>query len=286
MARPLRIEFEGAVYHILSRGNARQNIFLSNNDKEKFLEILSSVVKRFGWLCHAYCLMDNHYHLAVETPEANLSRGMRQVNGVYTQYFNRTHERVGHLFQGRFKAILVDKDSYLLSLCRYVVLNPVRAGFVKRPEQWKWSSHRATVGKVARKKFLTVNWVLFQFGSDMPSAAIQYEKFVREGVEKDSLWEEVRGQMFLGTDAFVKKFKALIKEKEKITEIPRLQRYIARPPLETILKEVHTKEKKDKAIHEAYVTYGYTMKEIAEHLGVHYTTISKMIKRIEATSEN
>ena len=115
MSRPLRIEFPGAVYHITSRGNAKQLIFLDDLDKRKFLKVLSSVIERFNWLCHAYCLMSNHYHLVIETPEGNLSRGMRQLNGVYTQIFNQKHKRVGHLLQGRYKAILVEKESYLLN---------------------------------------------------------------------------------------------------------------------------------------------------------------------------
>ena len=128
MARQLRIEYPGGVYHVTGRGNARQDVFLDNEDRQSFLDLLQKVNKRFNWLCHAYCLMDNHYHLLIETPEGNLSQGMRQVGGVYTQTFNRRHGMVGHLFQGRFKSILVEKDSHLLELCRYVVLNPVRAG--------------------------------------------------------------------------------------------------------------------------------------------------------------
>jgi REP-associated tyrosine transposase len=126
MARPLRLEFPGAIYHLTGRGNARQKIFFADPDRELFLDTFGGVVSRYGWICHAYCLMANHYHLLVETPKANLSLGMRQLNGVYTQAFNRRHKRVGHLFQGRFKAILVEKESYLLELCRYIVLNPVR----------------------------------------------------------------------------------------------------------------------------------------------------------------
>lgn len=130
MARPLRVEYPGGIYHITSRGNAQQPIFLSDTDRESFLDILASIVKRFNWPCHAYCLMDNHYHLLIETPEGNLSKGMRQLNGVYTQWFNRIHRRVGHIFQGRYKAIVVEKEAHLLELCRYVVLNPLRAGIV------------------------------------------------------------------------------------------------------------------------------------------------------------
>ena len=154
MARPLRIEYPGALYHVTSRGNARKRIFKDDGDRELFLRVLAFVVERCHWICHAYCLMDNHYHFLIETPEANLSQGMRQVNGVYTQAYNRGHGKVGHLFQGRFKAILVDKESYLLELCRYVVLNPVRAKLVDRSEDWPWSSYRATAGIEKAPAFL------------------------------------------------------------------------------------------------------------------------------------
>ena len=146
MARPLRIEYPGAIYHVTSRGNARSTIFDDDEDRWRFLDILSTVVKRHRWLCHAYCLMGNHYHLLIETPEANLARGMRQLNGIVTQSHNRFHNRSGHLFQGRYKAILVDKENYLLELCRYIVLNPVAAGMVKAPENWPWSSFFADGG--------------------------------------------------------------------------------------------------------------------------------------------
>jgi len=160
MARPLRIEFPGAVYHITSRGNALQDIYVDDADREAFLDVLTRVVERFHWLCHAYCLMGNHYHLLVETLEPTLSRGMRQLNGVYTQRFNRRHGRAGHLFGGRFKAILVEREAYLLELCRYVVLNPVRAGLVRAAKDWPWSSYRATAGLAEAPPFLTVDWIL------------------------------------------------------------------------------------------------------------------------------
>jgi putative transposase len=131
MTRPLRVEFPGAVYHVTSRGDGREAIYVDDTDRDCFLAVVGQVLDRFAWRCHAYCLMGNHYHLLIETPEANLARGMRQLNGVYTQRFNRQHGRVGHVFQGRYKAIVVQKDKHLLELCRYVVLNPVRAGVVK-----------------------------------------------------------------------------------------------------------------------------------------------------------
>ncbi len=133
MARPLRIEFAGALYHITSRGDGGDDIYIDDNDRENFLAVLGHVCERFNWVCHSYCLMSNHYHLLIETPEGNLSQGMRQLNGVYTQRFNRNHERVGHVFQGRYKAILVDADNYLVQLIRYIHLNPARAGLVKDP---------------------------------------------------------------------------------------------------------------------------------------------------------
>src|SRR5450759_1095392 len=145
MACPLRIESPGAIYHVTARGNAREAIFRDDADRDLFLAALGEVVTRFGWLFHAYCLMDNHYHLLIETSQGNLSPGMRQLNGVYTQRVNRRHARVGHVFQGRFKAILVERDSYLLELARYIVLNPVRP---------RWSRTRiATPGAAIRPRW-------------------------------------------------------------------------------------------------------------------------------------
>jgi REP element-mobilizing transposase RayT len=142
MSRPVRIQFEGALYHITSRGDRREAIYEDDEDRSAFLKTLGEVTETFNWICHAYCLMTNHYHLVVETPDGNLSKGMRQLNGVYTQASNRRHQRTGHLFQGRYKAILVDADAYLLELTRYVVLNPVRAGMVSAPGLWSWSSYQ------------------------------------------------------------------------------------------------------------------------------------------------
>ena len=283
MSRPLRIEFEGAVYHVTSRGNARQRIFADRADKEKFLEILAFVVERFGWLCHAYCLMDNHYHLLIETPEGNLSGAMRQLNGMYTQRFNRRHARVGHLFQGRYKAILVEKDSHLLSLCRYVVLNPVRAGLAKGPGGWKWSSYRATIRSGAVPEFLTVDWVLSQFASDRKQARKQYRKFIFAGRDGGSPWADLKGQILLGTAGFVEKFRGLLGESEGLREIPRAQRYAARPPLDVLLAADAVKERKarDEAVYAAHISYCYTLREIGDHLGVHYSTISRAIRRAE-----
>ena len=202
MARPLRLEFSGAVYHVTSRGNARQNIVLDNRDRSLFLSLLAHVVDRYGWLCHAYCLMDNHYHLLIETPKPNLSLGMRQLNGRYTQTYNRRHERVGHLFQGRFTAILVEKEAHLLELCRYVVLNPVGAKLVPHPRQWAWSSYRATAGEMRAPDWLTTGWILGQFGARVGPARERYRSFVAERRGAARPWEQLTGQIYLGTADF------------------------------------------------------------------------------------
>jgi len=147
MSRPLRIEYAGALYHVTSRGDNKAAIYIDDEDRERFLQTLSEVCERYNWVLHTYCLMDNHYHLLIETPESNLSIGMRHLNGVYTQRFNRKHERVGHVFQGRFKSIIVQRESYLLELARYIVLNPVRARMVRKAKNWPWSSYQATGGQ-------------------------------------------------------------------------------------------------------------------------------------------
>lgn len=227
MARPLRLELTGALYHVTSRGDGREDIFLSERDRSGWLETLAGVCERFNWVCHAYCQMSNHYHLLIETPDANLSKGMRQLNGVYTQRFNREHQRVGHVFQGRFKAILADKDSYLLELARYVVLNPLRAKRVRRIEQWPWSSYPATCGLAAKPDWLQTDFVLsqFQFGSQRARAIARYVTFVHEGAKLPSVWRRLQGQIYLGSEAFfVSKMQALVEEKPGLAEVPRAQR--------------------------------------------------------------
>ena len=281
MARPLRIEFPGALYHITSRGNARQKIFLNDKDYADFLEVLCLVVGRFNWILHAYCLMSDHYHLLIETPEGNLSRGMRQLNGIYTQQFNRRHNRVGHVLQGRYKAILVDKDSYLLELSRYVVLNPVRAGIVKTPKEWRWSSYGGTSGYSYGVSYLTTDWILQQFGKEKREASIKYREFVHEGGKEESPFKAVKGQLFLGEEGFIDKIRQLIRGKETLKEIPRVQRYITRPSLEEIFKDKHGEKISESKAYEAHIRYGYTLKDIARHLGVHYTTVSRMVKKTE-----
>ncbi len=281
MARPLRIEYPGAVYHVTSRGNGRKDIFEDDQDRQIFLSILGSVVKRYNWLCHAYCLMDNHYHLMIETPDANLSSGMRQLNGVYTQRYNRRHQKPGHIFQGRFKAILVQKENYLLELCRYVVLNPVRAGIVKKIEAWRWSSYLATAGIGKEPEYLTTGWILGFFNSRRTIAKRRYRSFVQEGIHGSASWEELQNQVLLGEEEFVEKFKDVLEDKKQIKEIPRSQRYIGRPSLDNIFRGQKTKDQRNISIRRAHMSQGYTLKEIADYLGIHYTTVSKVMAKAE-----
>jgi putative transposase len=280
MARPLRIEYAGAVYHITSRGNEKKAVFKTDQDRTNFLNTLQHVKKRYNWICHAYCLMDNHYHLLIETPEGNLAIGMRQLNGVYTQLFNKLHGRTGHLFQGRYKSILIQKDSHLLEVCRYVVLNPVRARMVESPDAWKWSSYRATAGREAAHPCLAVEWVLGQFSGKHAKAEQEYRKFVGWGIGK-SIWHEVRGQAILGEDAFADKLVDHLRKHKNIPEIPRSQRYAHRPALDKLLSSsiVKDKQKRDRKIAEAVEKYGYTQRAIADHLGMHFTYISQIMNR-------
>jgi REP element-mobilizing transposase RayT len=278
MSRPLRIELAGGLYHVTSRGNRREDIYLDDDDRETWLALFEQVCQRFNWRCHAYCLMSNHYHIVVETIEGNLSKGMRQLNGVYTQYFNRHHGRVGHVFQGRYKGILVEKDSYLLELSRYVVLNPVRAGMVNDAVDWPWSSYRAMVGQAVPPSWLETTWLLRQFSKQRKRAVAKYTDFVRAGVGIPAIWENLSQQIYLGDERFVKRLqKKLVKDVE-MSEVPRAQRRPKAKPLEHY--EQSTRQR-DKGMLDAYYSGGYTMKEIAEHFGVHYSTVSRAIRKNE-----
>ena len=188
MARPLRLEFPGALWHITSRGNGRGPIVRDDTDRQRLASVLEKTVETTGWRLHAFVLMDNHYHLLLETPEPNLSAGMRQVNGLYGQTFNRRHGRVGHVFQGRFKGILVEKEGHLLELSRYIVLNPVRAGLVPTAGAYRWSSYRATAGIEPAPWWLDDEWILQPFGSGRAEAQRRYCEFVAAGVHCASPW--------------------------------------------------------------------------------------------------
>ena len=295
MARPLRLEFAHALYHVTSRGDRREDIYIDDSDREAWLAVLSQVCKRFNWTVHAYCLMSNHYHLLVETPDANLSAGMRQLNGVYTQHVNRRHGRVGHVYQGRSNAIVVQKDAYLIELARYVVLNPVRAGMVDDTGDWPWSSYAAMMSPAStpRPDWLATDKLLAYFssqGEGQPSsrarAQRRYADHVRAGVGLPPIWEDLKSQIYLGSDAFVNKLTAWAQGssaqaplRASNLEIPQTQRRGRPKPLAVYEKEQASN--RNAAIAKAYASGGYTMGQLAEYFGLHYTSVSRIIKEQE-----
>lgn len=283
MARPLRIQFPGGLYHVTARGNGRQTLFADDADCERFLKVLTLVVARYHLLCHAHCLMGNHYHLLLETPDANLSLAMRQLNGVYSQAFNRRHERPGHVLEGRFHAQVVDKDAYLREVCRYIVLNPVRAGLVAHPRDWPWSSYRATAGEVPSQPFLTVDWVLSLAGTATRSdAERRYMEFVDAGLgEMATSLEPVGTRPFVGTAGDLGPVRERIGGATSIVEVPRAQRFALRPDLAVLFAKVESRDDRDARCVLAVREYGYTMRAIAQFLGVHYATVSRALVRGE-----
>jgi putative transposase len=277
VARPLRLQFAGALYHVTSRGDGRDDIYFCEADRSAWLAVLEQVCQRFNWRVHAWCQMTNHYHLLLETPEGNLSDGMRQLNGVYTQHVNRVHRRVGHVFQGRYKAILVERDSHLVELARYVVLNPVRAGMVSEAADWPWSSHGAMLGSTPVPPWLEADALLGLFGRTRPRARAAYADFVRAGVGLPPIWGGLRQQVYLGSDEFVERMQSMLPDDGRLDEVPRLQRRAGVKPLAWYESE----HERGTAMALAYASGDHTMKNIAAHFGVHYATVSRAVSWFE-----
>jgi putative transposase len=275
MARPLRLEFAGALYHATARGDGREDIYLADGDRRAFLDVLGGVWERYNWTVHAYCLMTNHYHLLVETPDANLSKGMRQLNGVYTQRFNRTYDRVGHVFQGRYQAVLVQKETYLLEVARYIVLNPVRAQMVRTPGEWPWSSYRAMVGAAAAPEWLETRSILAAFGVTEAKAVKHYARFVAEGKDQLSPWEQLKHQVFLGSDTFVESMRRQVPKDRDLREVPQAR---ARSPAQPLADYARLHPQRDDAIAAAFASGGYTLKDIGDYFGLHYSRVSKIVQ--------
>lgn len=275
MSRALRLEYAGALYHVTSRGDRREDIYEDDRDRINFLNLFGEVCERYNWECHCYCLMSNHYHLVVETPDGNLSHGMRQLNGVYAQTFNKRHNRVGHVFQGRYKAILVEKEAYLLELSRYVVLNPVRARMVDQVEQWPWSSYRASVNEAQKPIYLDIDWILSHFGSGQAKAIKRYKEFVYAGVNKKSPMSEVVNQAFLGSSEFIERGLKAIDTSIDLSEIPRAQKS---GPAKSISCYKELYKVRNEAIVQAYASGAYTMKQVGVEFGLSYSMVSRVIK--------
>ena len=277
MARPIRLELPGAIYHVTTRGDEGGDIFVDDQDRLQFLTVLGEVVSRAGWIVHAYVLMDNHYHLLFETPAANLSRGMRQLNGVYTQRFNNLHGSAGRVFQGRFKAVLLEREGFLLELCRYIVLNPVRLKVVKNISRYRWSSYRATVGEVKAPMWLNTDWILGHFGRSSSVAQRKYAEFIDEGMGLPSPLDKVKSQVLLGGTSFVKKMKQQLVSK---VSIKRSKTSPKSPSLKSLFTPKVRAEKslRNETIKLAYQKYAYTMAAIADAAQIHFSTVSKVIQ--------
>jgi REP element-mobilizing transposase RayT len=278
MARPLRISFSGALYHITSRGNARENIYQDDEDRRVFLDLLDRSCERHAWVCHAYCLMPNHYHLLIETSQPTLSKGMKYLNGIYTQRFNRRHQRVGHVLQGRFKAILVDSNAYLLELSRYIVLNPVRARLVRSAKDWPWSSYRATVGLATAHPCLTVDWVLSEFDKEKRDACERYRVFVQEGKNQPWPWASLKNQVYLGSDEFVEDMLNKLSAEQSLSDIPKKQK---RRPAKPLTYYQARYSDRTRAMAAAYLSGQYTLTEVGQQFGVSYATVSRAVKACE-----
>jgi len=274
MARPLRLEFAGALYHVTSRGDGREDIFRAVGDRRVFVDVLAGVRGRFNWIIHAYCLMTNHYHLLVETPDGNLGKGMRELNGVYTQRFNRVYQRVGHVFQGRYKAILVQKEAYLLEVARYVVLNPVRARMVRSASDYPWSSYRAMTGEDGAPEWLETRAILAAFGQTEAQAVEGYQSFIAAGKGQPSPWEHLKQQVYLGSDAFVEAMQRKVPHDRDLREVPQAKR---RPIPRSLAEYDQTHADRDQAIKAAYASGGYTMQEIGDYFALHQSRISKIV---------
>lgn len=239
MARQLRLEFPGALFHITVRGNEKRPIFRDDRDRYAFLEFLGTAVTRYGWTLSAYVLMLNHFHLLIQLTANTLSRGMHWLNTNYPIYFNKRHHRVGHLYQGRFKAFLIEKETYYLEVLRYVVLNPVRAQIVTTPEEFEWSSHRAVMGAIPAPEWLAVDDVLAQFGGDRAVARARYRAFVDAGIGLDRTpFADLIANMYLGSEAWAATIREQIELKPRADEHPRLQRQFGQRTMADVVAAV------------------------------------------------
>jgi REP element-mobilizing transposase RayT len=295
MARPLRITYPGAFYHVTSRGNERKNVFKSKRDRAKFLEYLESATQRYDAVIHVFCLMDNHYHLLLETPSGNLPQIMRHINGAYTTYFNVQRARCGHLFQGRYKAILVDIDEYAKELSRYVHLNPVRAKMVKAPEEYEWSSYQCYIGAKKPPKWLHRDFILGCFGKKVSIAQKKYRNFVSTLVnaQYNSPLDEVVSSTLLGSPGFI----AFIKDKHLAGKkpdkgLPALNELVEKVSLQDIFDEVESVFGAEPALGrnvKMFLCHRYTgakLKDISTHFGIGESGVSQASRRVNAKISN
>ncbi len=295
MARQLRIEFPNAFYHVVSRGNERKAVFKSFRDREKFLSYLESATKRYGAVIHVFCLMDNHYHLFVETPAGNLSQIMQHINGAYTAYFNKKHERSGHLFQGRYKAILVDVDEYAKELSRYIHLNPVRAQKVKAPEEYKWSSCQYYIANRKAPSWLQRDFILGYFATKRISAMRKYRNFVHKLISQDykSPLDGIRHSVILGSSEFINEIKErFLRDRRIDRELPILRETTDRPNIETIEHVVDAELESDERLArqlKMFLCHSYSgmkLREIGNRFNVGESAVTQASRRVRVKMKN
>ena len=273
MARPPRIEYNDALYHVSSRAVSGLRLYHDDEDRQDLLEVLGRTAGRFGWKVHAWRQMNDHYALLVETPKPNLSKGMRQINGIYTQHYNQRHGHDGPVFQGRFKAVVVEKAEYLLPLACDVVAAPVRDGLARRAQDWKWSSFLSTSGKAPVPEWLVIKDVLSSITKWRMRAFIAYRKAVARAAKQPSPLEKVQQQVFLGSDDFIADLKQRFFRKQPEREKPRRTL-----PMDYYKNAI---EDRDEAIVAIYLTGNYSMAAIGKEYGIHYSTVSRIIGKYE-----
>lgn len=282
MARRPRLHFPGAVYHVRSRGNRKLPIFDDDEDRRLFLAIVHKAAVRYGIRCYSFCLMGNHYHLVFDTPLDNLSEAMRHINGLYTQASNRRHRRTGHVFEGRFRSLVIQREGYLRRANRYVVLNPVRARMVNDATAWPWSSYRATAGLEPVPPFLDLDWLEWTFGgASREEAQVRYRLYVNNPVKKHARldWQTPA----VGQPAFETAVRETAKIEHPDRLLPRTCRAMGRPTLQELFNLVgESRSARNMMIRQAHVAYGYRLAEIATFLNLHPSTASVILRRIEA----
>jgi putative transposase len=281
MSRRLRIEFPGAVYHVYARGNSKDAVFLDDADRLKFLDYMGRGAQGYGFIYHSYCLMGNHFHLLLETPQANLSEGMHWLDSCYAGHFNWAHEHVGHVFQGRFQSIVVQQETYLLELCRYIVLNPVRACIVKDPAYYPWSSFREIAGLGSGLGgAVSAGWILSHFGDDPERARHEYARFVRDGAGRSSPFADVVAGTVLGDRDFRTGIRERVLSECRLEDIPAAQLDAFRPGLRELFSadEPLLRNERNTRIRSACLEWRYTRTEVAAFCGISLSSVSAILE--------
>lgn len=285
MSRRPRLQYPGAIYHVMLRGNRKLPIFGDDDDRLIFMRTVDRAAWQYGVCLFAWCLMATHYHLVIYTPRGNLSDAMRHINGVYTQSSNRLHGRTGHVFEGRFKSFVVQKESYLRRVVRYVVLNPVRAHLVADPAAWAWSSYRATAGLDSAPRYLSLQWMELAFPeTPIDEVRQQFAEFVASPAAKKATLGASRD--VIGSPSFARQVRQALRESRHDRLLPIAHRALGRPTLDELFTSAATHHERNERIVRAHVHYGYRMAEIAQVLGVHPSTVSLALRHVEPTEDS